>query len=130
MEGGPKAPRKWFGFTKYWNFENPADEEPLIVDDALIRTNNCPFFALFPFEGHIRIRKISREADRHFLMPLTTRFTLPTLRQTDLAHCRIATPPIDCAAIRADHSRGPVVCTLVPSALTATVTGMSTTSNS
>jgi hypothetical protein len=32
--------------------------------------------------------------------------------------------------IFACHSRGPVLCTLVPSALTATVTGMSLTSNS
>ena len=32
--------------------------------------------------------------------------------------------------IRACHSRGPVVCTLVPWASTATVTGMSLTSNS
>ena len=33
-------------------------------------------------------------------------------------------------AMRCDHSAGPVMCALVPPASTATVTGMSTTSNS
>jgi len=35
-----------------------------------------------------------------------------------------------CAAMRSFHSAGPVWCTEVPSASTATVTGMSRTSNS
>jgi hypothetical protein len=52
--------------------------------------------------------------------------------QGGFAYCpRIDTPP-SCwlAAMRADHSAGPVLWTLVPFESTATVTGMSTTSNS
>ena len=48
-----------------------------------------------------------------------------------LSYCRIGTPAIACVSrIRAAHSAGPVTCTLVPSALTATVTGISFTVNS
>ncbi len=44
-------------------------------------------------------------------------------------HCKIPTPG-RCCAILAAHSAGPVWCTLVPLLSTATVTGMSFTSNS
>jgi len=44
---------------------------------------------------------------------------------------KIATPPTAMlCAMRSFHSSGPVMCTLVPLASTATVTGISTTSNS
>jgi hypothetical protein len=44
-------------------------------------------------------------------------------------YCRTAVPGSDWA-MRVDHSAGPVWWTLVPRLSTATVTGMSTTSNS